>query len=112
MPKTTHGRVTITIGEDELELVPTLAAHREFSTQFRGLRGVMESFTDMDATRMARVIAIAADIPKKEARDLDARIFVHGVADVVEQCAPFIAALVNPTGDEEQSEGKGKTKED
>lgn len=110
MPNTTHGRVVVTIGGDEYELVPTLAAHREFSAHFRGLRGVMEAFTDMDAIRIARVIAIAADVPKKEARDLDARIIEHGLVDVVEQCAPFISALVNPTGDEEAAEGKGKAK--
>lgn len=101
MSKTLHGTYTVTLGDEDYELRPTLGAYRKIQQRFGGLRGALEAIGQLNVDNLAHIIAAGADLDKRAAKDLDQAVFDQGVADVTEQIAPFLTAMFNPRGEEE-----------
>ncbi|WP_296270986.1 hypothetical protein [Pseudomonas sp. UBA6323] len=107
--KTLYGSISVTVGETEYELEPTLHAVRMIEQRFGGLLPTLEALRGMNVDAVSHVIVAGASLSTKEARDVPEAVFAAGVADVTAQVVPFVVALLNPA-DAKGEEESGNTK--
>lgn len=105
MSKTLYGTVSVTVGDEEFELKPTLKAALALERHFGGLRGALTGLGSLSIEAAAAVITFGAGLEHKsaQAKGLPEAIFAAGVNDVITQCVPYISALLNP-GDKKAQE--------
>jgi hypothetical protein len=94
--KTLYGKTTVTVGELEFELEPTLAAVRKIEQHFGGLRPALAALGAIGVDAASFVIIAGANLSSKEAKEVPEAVFSVGVSDVTAQVIPFIVALLNP----------------
>lgn len=82
---TAPASVTVTIGSDTYELVPSVEAAMHVCAQLGGLRPAIDRLPQIDIFAATVVIVGGAQLSNAEAKDLPARIFASG--DLVEICA-------------------------
>lgn len=104
MSKVDHGTVTIKIDGDHYELRPTLDAYRKIQNRFGGLRGALESLTQLNIEHVANIIAAGSGNGQREVKNIERKVFMEGIGNVTEQVAPFVTALFNPRGDDDEEE--------
>jgi hypothetical protein len=110
--KTLYGTTTVTVGETEYELEPTLHAVRKIEQRFGGLLPTLEALRGLNVDAVSHVIIAGASLTPKEARDVPDAVFEAGVANVTAEVIPYIMALLNPSdaNPEEESGNVKKTK--
>lgn len=106
MSKTQYGTVSVTIGDEDYELKPTLKAALAIERHFGGLRNALTGLGSLSIDAAAAVITVGAGLERKseQVKQLPEAIFAAGVSDVAGQCVPYITALLNP-GDKKEDEG-------
>lgn len=109
MSKTLHGTTTVTVGDDEFTLVPTLAAVRSIEARFGGLRGAYQAIVNQSIDGSACIIASGAGLSSKAAEALPEKIFQVGILKITEQLFPYIGALYNPRGGDDQGNAQAGT---
>lgn len=107
--KTLYGKTTVTVGEFEFELEPTLGALRKIEQRFGGLRPTLEALGSLSVDAVSHVIVAGANLSPKEAKEVPDAVFAAGVADVTAQVVPFVMALLNPS-DAKPEEESGNVK--
>lgn len=95
--KTQYGKTTVTVGEFEFELEPTLDAVRKIEQRFGGLRPALDGLGALSVDAVAHVIIAGAGLSPKEAKEVPEAVFGAGVGDVTAQVVPFVVALLNPS---------------
>lgn len=105
MSKTQYGTVSVTIGDEEYELKPTLKAALGIERHFGGLRNALAGLGSLSIDAAAVVVTIGSALDRKseQLKNLPEAIFAAGVSDVTAQCVPYITALLNP-GDKSADE--------
>ena len=107
--KTLYGKTTVTVGEFEFELEPTLAAVRKIEQRFGGLRPALDGLGSLSVDAVSHVIVAGANLSPKEAKEVPEAVFAAGVADVTAQVVPYVVALLNPA-DAKPEEESGNVK--
>lgn len=102
--KTLYGTTTVTVGEVEYELEPTLHAVRKIEQRFGGLRPALDGLGALSVDAVSYVIVAGASLSTKEARDVPEAVFSAGVADITAQVVPFVVALLNPAQADAEAE--------
>jgi len=100
MSKTLHGTTTVTVGDDEFTLVPTLAAVRSIEARFGGLRGAAQAVINQSIDGTAHIIASGAGLSGKAAEALPEQVFQAGIVKVTDQVISYVNALYNPRGED------------
>jgi hypothetical protein len=108
MSRVTRGVVECEIDGELYTLRPTLDAYRRIQQRFGGLRGALEALTALNTDHLAHIVAAGAGIHRKQVEEVERRIFNQGVPEVIEMISPFVTALLNPRGDDDQDEDEGK----
>lgn len=109
MSKVSYGSFTISLGDSEYELRPTLGAFKKVQARFGGLRAALEALTHVNIDHLEAIIAAGAGLDKRARDALAQEIFDEGVTSVTEQVTPFLSALFNPNGaSEDGDDGEGK----
>ncbi len=98
--------VTIELNGKEYDLKPTLNAVRKIQRRFGGLRGALESLTQLNTEHIAHIVAAGAGVGAREINDLEEDVFQEGAGSAVEQVSPFISLLLDPKGEQEGDDGK------
>lgn len=98
--KTLYGTVTVTVGDDTYTLTPTLGAVRAIEAQLGGLMGAVDATRQHSVTACACVIAAGAGLSPQQAAELPEKIWQAGILSVGIQLVPYVAALLNPKGDD------------
>jgi hypothetical protein len=107
MSKSLHGTIDVDINGTQYVLRPTLDAYRKIQVRFGGLRGALESLTQLNIEHISHIIAAGAGKGRREIPDIENDVFEHGIGDVTELVAPFVTALFNPRGDEVKEDDSG-----
>lgn len=102
--KTLYGKTTVTVGDFEFELEPTLDAVRKIEQRFGGLRPALDGIGALSVDAASHVIIAGANLTPKEAKEVPAAVFAAGVADVTAQVVPYLVALLNPADAKAQEE--------
>lgn len=95
--KTLYGKTTVTVGEFEFELEPTLAAVRKIEQRFGGLRPALDGLGSLSVDVVSHIIVAGANLSPKESKEVPEAVFAAGVADVTAQVVPYVVALLNPS---------------
>ena len=98
MNNTLHGTVTVTLGDEEFTLTPTLKAVRAIESRFGGLRGASQTITALSVDGCAIILAAGAGLDDKAAKAVPEKIWLHGVLDASTQLNKYLVALYNPRG--------------
>jgi len=114
MSKTLHGTVTVTVGDEEFTLKPTLKAALAIERQFGGLTSAYSALGTNSVERTAFIIQHGAGLGTKRetAEGLQEKVFAAGVLNVAPQCIAYISALLDPAGKkagDEDDEGNAAT---
>lgn len=103
MNNTLHGTVTVTLGEEEFTLLPTLKAVRAIESRLGGLRGASQTINALSVEGCAIILAAGAGLEGKAAEAMAEKVWQAGVLGVSTQLNAYVTALYNPRG-----VGKGK----
>ncbi len=108
MSKTLHGTVTVTLGDEEITLKPTLKAALAIERQFGGLAGAYRAVGTSSIEQVAFVIQTGAGLGTKReiTESVQEKVFNAGVVNVVPQCVAYISALLNPAAKPESEDGE------
>jgi hypothetical protein len=98
MSKTLFGKTTITLGGEEFELLPTLAAVRSIEAHFGGLRGAAQAINSMSVDGCAAIIVGGAGLEGDEAKAVAEKVWQEGVLDVSIKLNKYLVGLYNPRG--------------
>lgn len=109
MSTTNYGKTTVTVGEFEFELEPTLAAVRKIEARFGGLRPALDGLANLSIDAVSAVIVAGANLTPKEAKEVPEAVFAAGVGEVTGQVVPYLVALMNP-GQAQADEESGNVK--
>lgn len=107
--KTLYGKTTVTVGEFEFELEPTLAAVRKIEQRFGGLRNALDGLGALSPDAVSHIIVAGANLSPKEAKEVPEAVFNAGVSNITAQVVPFIVTLLNPS-DAKPEEESGNVK--
>jgi hypothetical protein len=90
------GIFPIELNGERIELKATLGAMRQLTALFHGLAPVRQGIIDQDLSVMVAVIRYGAGLTDAEAKNLDNRIFRHGLGtDLLLGLLRYVAALAN-----------------
>lgn len=110
MSKVDYGTVELKLGKEKYTLVPTLDCIRKMKKW--GVGGpvqAVESLREMDADKMAVIIAAGSSRGQRELEDIAQAIHRDGVIHIVAPVAEFLNKLLNPTDrDPEDTKDKGE----
>lgn len=106
--KTLFGTTTVTLGDDEYTLTPTLGAVRAIEARFGGLRPALDGLGALSVDACATIIIAGADLGPKEAKLVPDAVFECGVGEVTAQVIPYVVALLNPSQAKEEDQGNVK----
>lgn len=96
MSKINAGNITLTLGDDELTLVPTLRATQAISRQFGGLGKARDELMAQNFDAAVIVLRIGANVSDRDARDLPDRVWANGLtADLLVALINYLAVLGN-----------------
>lgn len=107
MSKTLYGSVTVEVGDDRYELIPTLGAVRSIEARFGGLRGASQTLNALSVDGAAHIIASGAGLTGKQAEALPEKVWKAGILDISVQLNAFLVALYNPRGTEKGNDQAG-----
>lgn len=106
------GVVTITLGGERIELVPTLRAGDRLNRAHNGFRGVIEGLTRLDVDVMTDVVMAGASLPEDKRTEVRKGIFELGLPDAFLTLGRFVANLANggrpPVEEDDDAPGKGE----
>lgn len=102
--KTLYGKTTVSVGDFEFELEPTLDAARKIEQRFGGLRPALDALSALSVEAVSIAIIAGANLTAKEAKEVPAAVFDAGIASVTAQVVPYISALLNPADAKVQEE--------
>lgn len=108
--KTLHGIVTVTVGDNTYTLTPTLAAVRKIEAELGALTTAMQRVNGYSVDACAAVIAASANVDDTATQALPEQVFQSGVRDVATALMPYLLALLNPRGAEQEQDAKGNAK--
>lgn len=108
MNKTLHGTVTVKVGEESFELVPTLKAVRAIEARLGGLRGASQTVTALSVDGVAIIIAAGAGLEGKAAEAIPEKVWQAGVLEVSTQVNAYLVVLYNPRGADKGNAEAGK----
>lgn len=108
MNKTLSGTVTISLGNDKIELKPTLDAVRRIEHRFGGLSPALDALQKLSVDGTSSIIAAGAGLKGEKESALPARVFAAGVVDIVPEVIRFVGYLLRPTYQEESEKEAGK----
>jgi hypothetical protein len=108
MSKTLHGTVTVTLGDEEITLKPTLKAALAIERQFGGLTNAYRAIGSSSIEQIAFVIQAGAGMGTKReiTESVQEKVFNAGVVNVGPQCVAYISALLNPAAKPEGEDGE------
>ena len=98
MNNTLYGTVTVTLGDEEYTLTPTLKAVRAIESRFGGLRGASQAITALSIEGCAIILVAGAGLNEKAAKAVPEKIWEHGILDAAPQLNKYLVALYNPRG--------------
>lgn len=114
MSKITAGEVTITLGDDERTLVPTLGAATRISRAFGGFQAAHQRLlaSDLDAfvTVVQHGLGLKTEAETKGLRD---KVWSTGISSLMLPLVEFVSILANggrPVEDNTGAEDEGKSK--
>ena len=107
MTEIDHGHIALTLCGEEFTLTPTLEAMTAIDRQFGSLREAAFQVQQVSLAAIIHIINAGAALDRKERERIPDLVFRHGVLKVVPVIGDYIAALMNPTGEESTGEGKG-----
>jgi hypothetical protein len=87
MSKSLHGTIDVDINGTQYVLRPTLDAYRKIQVRFGGLRGALESLTQLNIEHISHIIAAGAGKGRREIPDIE------NVPGILETHAAYRAAL-------------------
>lgn len=99
----THGEVVIELNGTVYELRPTLKSMKRIQARFNGLRGAMEAIAQLNVEHVAAIVAAGSDAQPRDTAAIEEDVFSHGVSLATEQVIPFLTALMNPKGAQEDA---------
>ncbi len=107
MNNTLHGTVTVSLGDEEFVLSPTLKAVRAIESRFGGLRGASQAITALSVEGCAIILVAGAGLDEKAAKAVPEKIWLHGVLDASQQLNAYLVALYNPRGKDQGNDQAG-----
>lgn len=107
MNKTLHGTVTVKVGEESFDLVPTLKAVRAIESRFGGLRGASGALHAVGVDAVAFIISAGAGLEGKAAEALPEKVWQEGVAGLTPIVTKYLGALYNPRGGDQGNDQAG-----
>lgn len=106
MSRVDHGTVTLKIDGTEHTMKPTLRAMQKIQARWpdTGLNGAISAAQGMLPDNLAYIVAAAAGVGQREAKELPEAVFQEGVARVAPKVIEFLVLLMNPTGKDSEPE--------
>ncbi|WP_277592983.1 hypothetical protein [Pseudomonas chlororaphis] len=108
MSKTLHGTTTITLVDENYELLPTLAAVRSIEARFGGLRGASQAINALSVDGCAAIVVAGAGLTGKDADAVPEKVWQAGVLEVSVTLNGYLSALYNPKGPDSGKAQAGK----